>query len=51
MLSENKKITAEDDLIGLARVLKYKPIRKIGQIPEKLGLFEIVAPSEASREL
>jgi hypothetical protein len=34
-----KKISADDDLIGLARILKYKPIRKIGERPTKMGLF------------
>ena len=29
-LSAGKKISADDDLIGLARILKYKPVRKIG---------------------
>lgn len=47
-LSAGKKISVEDDLMGLARILKYKPIRKIGEMPEKLGLFERVAPSPAS---
>lgn len=44
-ITNKKKITADEDLIGLARILKYKPIRKIGQIPSKMGLFEVVAPS------
>ena len=29
-ITNKKKITADEDLIGLARILKYKPIRKIG---------------------
>jgi hypothetical protein len=34
-----KKISADDDLIGFARILKYKPIRKIGERPAKMRLF------------
>ena len=32
-MSSGKKITPEDDLIGLARILRYQPIRKIGEMP------------------
>jgi hypothetical protein len=38
-LSGKKKITPEEDLIAIARVLKYKPVRKLGEIPENIGLF------------
>ena len=38
-------------MIGLARILRYKPIRKVGEKPEKMGLFETVAPCDLSREL
>lgn len=31
--------------------MKYKPIRKVGEKPNRMGLFEVVAPSDASREL
>lgn len=48
-MTNKKKITAEDDLIGLARILRYKPIRKIGEMPAKMGLFEVVAPCDTSR--
>lgn len=50
-ITNKKKITLEDDLIGLARILKYKPIRKVGERPARMGLFEVVAPCEASQEL
>lgn len=38
-IANKKKITQEDDLIGLARIMRYKPLRKVGQKPEKMGLF------------
>ncbi len=50
-IANNKKISPEEDLIGLARILKYKPVRKVGEKPNKMGLFEVVAPSDTSREL
>ena len=51
LMENKKKITAEDDLIAIARLLKYKPLRKLGEIPEKMGLFEMVAPSNTSMDL
>ena len=50
-MSAGKKISADDDLISIARILKYKPIRKVGEMPAKMGLFERVAPSPASLEI
>lgn len=41
----------EEDLVHLARILKYKRMRKYGEMPEKIGLFEMVAPSPVSVEL
>jgi len=32
-LAGKKKITPEEDLIAIARILKYKPLRKFGEIP------------------
>lgn len=46
-----KKITPEEDLIAIARVLNYKPIRKLGEVPENIGLFEMIAPSKLSTDL
>jgi hypothetical protein len=31
--------------------LKYKPLRKFGEIPENIGLFEMIAPSKLSTDL
>ena len=38
-LSGKGKVTPEEDLIAIARVLRYKKIRKIGEMPENMGLF------------
>ena len=38
-ITNKKKITPEEDLMGLARILKYKPVRKIGERPAKMGVF------------
>jgi len=50
-LSGRGKITPEEDLIAIARVLRYKKIRKIGEMPENMGLFERVAPCQMSSDL
>jgi tubulin polyglutamylase TTLL5 len=50
-LAGKKKVTPEEDLIAIARVLKYKPLRKLGEIPESVGLFEMIAPSKLSNDL
>lgn len=50
-LSGRGKITPEEDLIAIARVLRYKKIRKIGEMPENMGLFERVAPCQMSTDL
>ncbi len=50
-LAGKKKVTPEEDLIAIARVLKYKPLRKLGEIPENIGLFEMIAPSKLSTDL
>jgi hypothetical protein len=42
--SNKRKLSQDDDLIAIARILRYKPIRKIGEIPSNIGLFEMVAP-------
>lgn len=49
-LSGKKKVTPEEDLIAIARVLKYKPLRKFGEIPDNIGLFEMIAPSKLSTD-
>ncbi len=41
----------EEDLVHLARILKYQKLRKYGEMPEKIGLFEMVAPSPMSKDL
>ena len=38
-MSGKKKITPDEDLIAIARVLKYKKLRKLGEMPESIGLF------------
>lgn len=50
-ISAGKKITVDEDLIGLARILRYQPIRRVGEMPAKMGLFERVAPSPACLEI
>ena len=50
-LSARRKITPEEDLVALARVLRYKKVRRVGEMPEKMGLFEMVAPSPLSTDL
>ena len=50
-LSGKKKITPEEDLIAIARILNYKPVRKFGEMPENIGLFEMIAPSKLSTDL
>lgn len=43
--------TPKEDNIDIARILRFKPIRKVGEMPEKMGLFERVAPEKRSQEL
>lgn len=43
-----RKLTRQDDLIDIGRILNNKKIRKIGEMPQKIGLFEMVAPSDSS---
>ena len=50
-LSSRRKVTPEDDLVSLGRVFRYQKVRKIGEIPEKMGLFEMIAPSPLSTDL
>jgi len=50
-MSGKKKITPDEDLIAIARILKYKKLRKFGEMPESIGLFEMIAPSKLSTDL
>ena len=50
-MSGKKKITPDEDLIAIARVLKYKKLRKLGETPESIGLFQMIAPSKLSTDL
>lgn len=34
-----RKFSNEEDNIDIARVVRYKRIRKIGEVPDKIGLF------------
>jgi len=51
LTSNKKKFTAEEDLIAIARIMKYKKLRKIGEMPEQMGLFEMIAPGKLSCDL
>lgn len=50
-LAGKRKITPEEDLIAIARVLRYKKLRRVGELPENLGLFEVLAPCKLSSDL
>lgn len=39
---------AIEDNVDIGRMLKWKELRKIGEMPKKMGLFERVAPGERS---
>ena len=47
----NAPYNSIEDNIDIGRILKWKPLRKIGEMPAKMGLFERVAPEEKSSSL
>lgn len=43
--------TPHEDNIDIARILRFRPLRRVGELPKKMGLFERVAPEKRTEEL